>query len=329
MFYLFLLIQLIVFVLEPALQSAKFNLVYKDNSESHILAVSVKPAIPVSLSDFCVSSTLPNSSDSMVQKHSFDSHSFKPSSFTNSASQLSFCRSKFSSPKIPTTPKSSISVSPTNHISFYSLIPYFIKSNDSKPACAPPQTSHLSPFLVKSIRCLFQSSTQACQSILSQNQKVFTSASLLEVSELLFQLNATATLPFNIIPLRSSAICIFMVNLLFSFILLTCSFCFILNFNILIYILFTVLVFTTFYTNSAGLLFILMEKNRSLMYLITEFIHVFQNGAMFNKMNFSNIELSKKALLIVVPVFLKVKIGKLYAAVSSTWKIYCLFSIAS
>ena len=53
-----------------------------------------------------------------------------------------------------------------------------------------------------------------------------------------------------------------------------------------------------------------MENNRSLMYLITEFIHVFQNGAMFNKMPFSNIELSKKALLIVVPVFLKVKIRK-------------------
>ena len=101
-----------------------------------------------------------------------------------------------------------------------------------------------------------------------------------------------------------------MLNLLFSFMLLTCSFCFILNFIILIHILFTVLVFTTFYSNSAGLLFILMENNRSLMYLITEFIHVFQNGAMFNKMDFSNIELSKKALLIVVPVFLKVKIGK-------------------
>ena len=141
---------------------------------------------------------------------------------------------------------------------------------------------------------------------------VFNSAFLLslEVSELQFQLNVTATLPFTIIPLRSSAICIFMLNLLFSFILLTCSFCFILNFNILIYILFTVLVFTTFYTNSAGLLFILMENNRSLIYLITEFIHIFRNGAIFDKMTFSNIELPKKALLIVVPVFLKVKIRK-------------------
>ena len=53
-----------------------------------------------------------------------------------------------------------------------------------------------------------------------------------------------------------------------------------------------------------------MENNRSLIYLITEFIHIFQNGAIFNKMTFSNIELSKKALLIVVPVFLKVKIRK-------------------
>ena len=40
------------------------------------------------------------------------------------------------------------------------------------------------------------------------------------------------------------------------------------------------------------------------------FIHIFQNGAIFNKMTFSNIELSKKALLIAVPVFLKVKISK-------------------
>ena len=152
----------------------------------------------------------------MVQKHSFDSHSFKPSSFTNSTSQLSFCRSKFSSPKIPTTPKSSISVSPTNHNNFSSSIPYFIKSNDSKPACAPPQTSHLSPFSIKSSRRLFQSSTQACQSIISQNQKVFNSASLFEVSEFPFQLNATATVPFTIIPLRSSAICIFLLNLVVS-----------------------------------------------------------------------------------------------------------------
>ena len=53
-----------------------------------------------------------------------------------------------------------------------------------------------------------------------------------------------------------------------------------------------------------------MENNRSLIYLITEFIYIFQNGAIFNKMTFSNIKLSKKALLIAVPVFLKVKIRK-------------------
>ena len=82
------------------------------------------------------------------------------------------------------------------------------------------------------------------------------------------------------------------------------------NFNVLIYILFTALVFRTFYTNSAGFLFIVMENNRSLVYLITEFIHIFQNGAIFNKMTFSNINLSTKALLIVVLVFLKVKIRK-------------------
>ena len=145
----------------------------------------------------------------MVQKHSFDSHSFKPGCFTNSASQLSFFRSKFSGPKIPTTYKSSISVSPTNHNNFPSSIPYVIKSNDSKPACAPPQITHLSPFSIKYCRRFFQPSTEACQSIISQNQKVFNSVSLFEVSELPFQLNATAKLPFTIIPLRSSAICIF------------------------------------------------------------------------------------------------------------------------
>ena len=131
----------------------KSNLVLKNNSKSHILPVSVKSSVSVSI--FCVSSTLSNSSGIMVQKHSFDSHSFKSTSFTNSASQLSFCCSKFSSPKIPTTPKSSISVSPTNHNNFSSSILYFIKSNDSKPACAPPQTSHLSPFSIKSSRRLF------------------------------------------------------------------------------------------------------------------------------------------------------------------------------
>ena len=141
MFHLFLLIQLIVFVLELVLQSAKQILT--QNWKSHILPVSIKPAIPVSVSNFCVSSTLSNSSDAMVQKHSFDSHSFKPSSFTNSASQLSFCRSKFSG---PTTPKSSISISPTNHNNFSSSVPYVIKSNDSKPVCAPPQISDLSHF---------------------------------------------------------------------------------------------------------------------------------------------------------------------------------------
>ena len=179
----------------------KSNLFLKNNSKSHILPVSIKSAIPVSLSNFCVSSTLSNSSGAMVQKHSFDSHSFKSSSFTNSPSQLSFCRSKFSSPKIPTTPKSFISVSPTNHNNFSSSIPYFIKSNDSKPACAPHQTSYLSPFSIKSPRGLLQSSTQACQSIVSQNQKEFNSGSLIslfEVSELPFQLNATATLPIHI-----------------------------------------------------------------------------------------------------------------------------------
>ena len=53
-----------------------------------------------------------------------------------------------------------------------------------------------------------------------------------------------------------------------------------------------------------------MESNRSLINLIIESIHIFQFGAVFNKMTFSNINLSKKALLIEVLVFLKVKIRK-------------------
>ena len=53
-----------------------------------------------------------------------------------------------------------------------------------------------------------------------------------------------------------------------------------------------------------------MKSNRPLIYLITEFIHIFQYGVIFNKMTFSNINLSKKSLLIVVLVFLKVKIRK-------------------
>ena len=43
----------------------------------------------MSVSNFCVSSTLPNSSDTMVQKPSFDSYLFMSSSFTYSASQRS------------------------------------------------------------------------------------------------------------------------------------------------------------------------------------------------------------------------------------------------
>ena len=229
----------------------------------------------------------------MVQKPSFDSYSFKSSS-----------------PFKSTTPKSSITVSPTNRNNFSFSVPSVIKSNDSKPACAPPQKSHLSPFPIKSSRHLFQSSTQTFQSIFSQNQKVFNSTSLFQVSELPFQCNAVATLLFTIIPLRSSAICIFLLNLIFSFILLTCSSCFILNFNILIYILLTVLVFIKCYTNSAGLLFRLMESNRSLIIFIIEFIHILQHGAIFNKMTFSKINSLNKALLIVVVLFLKVKIRK-------------------
>ena len=94
MIHLFLLIQIIALFLELLFKTnsnPKSNLVLKDHSKSHILPVSAKRAIPrsVSVSSFCVSSTLPNSSDTMVQKPSFDSYLFMSSSFTYSASQRS------------------------------------------------------------------------------------------------------------------------------------------------------------------------------------------------------------------------------------------------
>ena len=93
--------------------------VVKNHSNSYILPVSVKPSLPISVYNFCVSSTLSNYSDDMVlKKASFDSYSFKSSSFINSPSQRSFCHLKFSSPKFPTTRKSSIWVSPTSRNNF-------------------------------------------------------------------------------------------------------------------------------------------------------------------------------------------------------------------
>ena len=100
----------------------------------------------MSVSDLCISSTLPKSTDDMFLKSPcFKSYSFKSGSFINSASQLSFCHSKFSGPRIPGTPKSTILVSPTNCNNFSYSIPSVIKFNDSKPACVSFQLSHLSP----------------------------------------------------------------------------------------------------------------------------------------------------------------------------------------
>ena len=101
-------------------------------------------------------------------------------------------------------------------------------------------------------------------------------------------------------------------NLLFSSILLTCSSCSILNCKIVIYILLTVLVLLKFFTNSTGFVFRLEESNRPLITLIIEFIHIFQYDAIFFKINFSNINLLNKAVIIVVLVFPKVKIRKAF-----------------
>ena len=62
------------------------NLVLKDHSGCDIFPVSVKPAIPMSVSNLRFLHFF-NPSDAMAQKPSFDSYSFKSSSFTNSASQ--------------------------------------------------------------------------------------------------------------------------------------------------------------------------------------------------------------------------------------------------
>ena len=230
------------------------------------------------VANFCVSFTLSSSSDAMVQKTSFDSYSFKSSSFTNLASQHSFCHSKFSG---PSTTKFSISVSSTNHYNFSFSILSVIKSNDSKPACAPPQTSHLP---IKSSQHLFQFSTQVCQSFFSQNQRVLNSASLFEVSELSFQRPATPTnITFHHNSIHILSNLYLLLNPLFSFILITSSSCFFMIFNILTNIILTVLAFTKLHTNSAGLLFRLMENKSFLIILIMEFIHIFQYSAIFNK----------------------------------------------
>ena len=70
--------------------------------------------------------------------------------------------------------------------------------------------------------------------------------------------------------------------------------------------------FTKLSNNSAVFLFKLMESNGWLINLIMESIHIFQYGAIFKKMTFSNIILPNKALLIVVLVFLIVKFGKAF-----------------
>ena len=88
--------------------------------------------------------------------------------------------------------------------------------------------------------------------------------------------------------------------------------CFSLKFKTLIYIPLTVLVSVMFYANSAGVLFRLVQSNRSLIILIMEFIHIFQYGEISNKMTFSNVNLLNKVFLIVVLVFLKVKIRNVF-----------------
>ena len=51
--------------------NTKSNLILKDHSKAHIFPVSVKPTIPVSVSNFCISSTVLRSTDVVVQNTKF------------------------------------------------------------------------------------------------------------------------------------------------------------------------------------------------------------------------------------------------------------------
>ena len=186
--------------------NSKLNLVLNDHSKLHILPVFVKPDISISVSNFCVSSTFSKSNDAMVLKNpSFTSYSFESDSVTNSASPGSFRK-----------PKSFISVSPTNRISFSYSIPSPIKSNDSKSTCALSQRFILSFTSSYKIQQAFFSFFYSSLPIsFSQNQKVFNSASVFQTFELSFQSNGT-TLPFTTIPSRSWTICMYLLICLVS-----------------------------------------------------------------------------------------------------------------
>ena len=111
---------------------------------SHILPVPHKSAVSMSVSDLYVSSKILKSTDDMfLISPCFKSYSFKSGSFINSASKLSFWHPKFSGPRIPSTYKSIISVSPANGNNFSNSIPSVIKFNYSKPTCVSFQLSHL------------------------------------------------------------------------------------------------------------------------------------------------------------------------------------------
>ena len=67
-------------VVFKANSNPKSNLVI-NHWKTYILPVFVKLAIPIFVSDFCVSPTLSNSTDAIVHKLSFASYSFKSSFF--------------------------------------------------------------------------------------------------------------------------------------------------------------------------------------------------------------------------------------------------------
>ena len=220
MFHLFLLIQIIVLVLELVLQFTRQILTQNPIYHLRIIQSFIfyqfsLNLLNLSVSNSCVSSTLSNSSDAMVQKPSFDSYSFKSSS-----------------PFKSTTSKSSISFSPTNRNNFSVSVPSVIKSNDSKSACAPPQTSHLLPFPIKSSRHLFSLLLKpANQFFLKIRRCLILPPYFKFLNYRSYECNSNIAFYYN--PIKIFSNLYLFANLLFSFISLTCSSCFILNFNIL------------------------------------------------------------------------------------------------
>ena len=144
---------------------SKSNLVVKVPSKSHILPVSVKPAI-MSVSHFCVSFALSKYNEAMALKNpGFKFYSCKSNSVTNSVSQRSFCHLRFLSLLLLNYSSQFLQqiaiISLTRflqslNLMIQSLLVRFLK-----------HLSYLSLLHLKTSKRLSQSSTPACQSSFS------------------------------------------------------------------------------------------------------------------------------------------------------------------